>query len=875
MSHEQDINEFLERQNDTVIKNIKVVSRQEHGQKYMLHVTPTKVRSYIPMMPRSSAGSENAMVPRVTVSDTLMGCLIGYTRVDDNILNGQLYLGLDYKNGYYIYGLDWEYALKPNNKLVYDAKYSNEHWLVNYNKDTVEYKPTLLGKIIPVHYSITPRSDTVQDYILVTFVVEILEDTEFYITPKKKVSKGYWKIVADFSRYGLPGNLWGEVKNLSHDEEGYFKVEPISKDEYLQKKAGTAAKLSYEGYAEEMSLEDLSLESTQVLYPIYYRMYGNRRVQNLANPRIISLNSLPRNAAVHYLTNDEELDLDSSKPYFQGYTKRIVLEYPTELTSDLGSPRPKPLVIRNLTRDWLNKNRKFRHVPGLYKNTSDQLSLVVFNYNYLKAKYRYVPMPLTAYYQWKNQNQTVWDTIADLTKEIDRNHFVFMNAPEDIPGISVFRLYEERVNPTLIKVFDTPEKLFLLELWKFIHPEKRHLSFFKNIPTDKLNKVNIVFQLKDGRSTILNLGYLNSWIKDQPNSTDFKDVIQFKHEVIQKLLLKFGLILQSASPEQTVEDFNDDKEQEKEASLLDEMDKEESLEDPFEEDDIPPDTSSGLLPGRKGKDVKDIPSDTDKEVVPLSDKALDKLEELEDVSILKSISKIDEELNLLDKITKTSMVRKGIIVDANGEVLEDDVVDILSESMSVEDIKQTYLEAGKPIESLKNQIDELVDTGNLKASDYRTAVKDIDNYIGMQDPYGSKQSVMEASVVKPEDLEIREEDTKLVDNDTVFDKSMLETTLKSYTKKYVEKNLRKDILAMVGSLQRSGVVIRKHEVDVIENVLGAYEHHTLELKPINGTASRIHFRVPVVNPDGSFLSSGNKYTLRKQRVDFLDPLPYN
>ncbi len=108
---------------------------------------------YIPQISRRAAPSEDRTTPRVTVSPTLQGCLVGYntfsslanTPVAREKTGKRPYLG-----GLYIYEIAFDVALAPNEKLVFDSRASGECWLLPFDKDHLQYKGKCVGKVFPV-----------------------------------------------------------------------------------------------------------------------------------------------------------------------------------------------------------------------------------------------------------------------------------------------------------------------------------------------------------------------------------------------------------------------------------------------------------------------------------------------------------------------------------------------------------------------------------------------------------------------------------------------------------------------------------------------------------------------------------------------------
>lgn len=101
----------------------------------------------------------------------------------------------------------------------------------------------------------------------------------------------------------------------------------------------------------------------------------------------------------------------------------------------------------------------------------------------------------------------------------------------------------------------------------------------------------------------------------------------------------------------------------------------------------------------------------------------------------------------------------------------------------------------------------------------------------------------------------------------VVDKSMLQTTLNDFDPNYIDKVLHADIANMLMQSQLVGVAITGYQIDRVTDAGNDYEIHTVRLTPAVGTPSTFRFRIPVINPDGTFVANGVKLRIRKQRSD--------
>lgn len=208
-----------------VKNNITEVTPESLGQSFLLHIDQKTPRVFIPQMPRRAANSEDNTVPRITVSDTLLGCIIGYSGLDYDFHTSA-------KNGCFINALEFEYAVKPTVKLVYDADITNEHWLITYNKNTVTYKPKTIGKmfITKLTYEREGSGESKPPNLnkLAEIALEIEDDISIRIHGDVTVSKGYYKFMLDMTTWNTD----------------VLKIKKLSIAEYISLKQTHAAMLS-------------------------------------------------------------------------------------------------------------------------------------------------------------------------------------------------------------------------------------------------------------------------------------------------------------------------------------------------------------------------------------------------------------------------------------------------------------------------------------------------------------------------------------------------------------------------------------------------------------------------------------------------------
>jgi hypothetical protein len=616
----------------------------------------------------------------------------------------------------------------------------------------------------------------------------------------------------------------------------------------------------------------------QAYFPLFYRQFGIRRVQNLISPRLLTLTSLPRYSFLHFVSDDpEHLDVDPSKMYYT-VPKRVVIDYQVQYVGETyGGPRPHAFLLRQEIRQFHRENRKFRFLPLHYEKIRDERTLLVQNYSYLRKAYNYPKMPTTIYNRWYNDHRVIFDKINLVEKTFHMNHFYMVEVTEDLPSKELLNIFLSKTTPALWRVFDTSSKLFILHLWRWIYGKDREHTIFGGLTKENYSAVNFVFIARDGRSTVLNLGYLNSWIKGEDNQTEFKNVTQIKPQQMQLVFLKFLMMLHSQE-EVLVDDGQPvDPTQPASRDPLDVQEEQEMMDDAREyEGDIEegddvdrpdPHDSITLISKQKGSHARALELKSKLESEISSPQELD-TEELE-----KQLSRIDAELNTLKVVSNKRLREKGIVLSDDGEQVN---LDAPVDDIPVEVLTQKLHEYETPEVAFRRLLEIQVADGAYSAVDYKKHLGYHEAYMKSDDPYGSGQKTIEALVVKPEDIAINPVKSTIHASEHIVDKSMLQSSLLTFDSDYVTKVIKKDTLAMVNHLQKTGVVIKRHEIEEDHSALGSYENHTIELKPIDGQASTLRFRLPIVHENGTFVANGNKYIMRKQRVDLpirkIDPL---
>lgn len=209
-----DIQDWMKLQTHKVKSNIAVVDNTEGKGPPLYHITYDRdPGKFTPIIGHRQAYSEDRSVPRICVSSTIVGTILGHSAFEDKSVELEVNKkdghGVVYHGGFYLFEFPYKVAVRPNEKLVYDQDVSDEHWLVTYNKDTVYYKPELVGVVIPTEIS-TTLSASKKPQTSVIYYIKVDKDIPFSKT--KVLSPGFYKVRSPASRHIEAWDKADEVK---------------------------------------------------------------------------------------------------------------------------------------------------------------------------------------------------------------------------------------------------------------------------------------------------------------------------------------------------------------------------------------------------------------------------------------------------------------------------------------------------------------------------------------------------------------------------------------------------------------------------------------------------------------------------------------
>lgn len=588
-------------------------------------------------------------------------------------------------------------------------------------------------------------------------------------------------------------------------------------------------------------------------YTDYYRHYGVRRAMQMVAPTLVPIKSLqlPQQSILHDLPEGGQTGISADDYLLRNISGPIYADHVTELTEKRGNPRHSMISSAKLIRDYHRKYRKIRQLHDLERVIADKRSTVIENYGFLSQLWRYPANLYRPYNKWFNVATTIWERIAKIAGESQRQQFIECRLPSILPSKMMLNKASGPVTTRLLSMFPDQESLFILEVWKWLSEAHRKDSIISHVPVDKLNQINLIW-IEQDKWFVLNLGLLNAWRlptdeEIKAGAKPVKGAIPWNS--VQNRFLRLLMFLHESRTAQGGE-----------AKPLTEDEKiAEAGHEAGEhgEPDLSHEEKAATITAPVGKDGEDeevelepnmdfgkLPVDTVEET-PENNAKLDAL--------------IERDLQALDHL---HLEREMVDEEAEGHrTLPELHTDTTEPMLNIPALKDISLKEG-----VMAKANQLADQGLLSAAEYRRFEKLSEAYAKLPNPYTGGGTLVDAAVIDLEKLKI--EPLKLAPNiGGVVDKSMLHSTLAVFDPHYINHLLRKDVLNSVLHVQKAGIAVTDYQVKEVHDAMNHYEAHSVQLTPVRGKVSTFHFRLPKIQEDGTFIANGSKYRLAKQRFD--------
>lgn len=613
-------------------------------------------------------------------------------------------------------------------------------------------------------------------------------------------------------------------------------------------------------------------------YTQFNRLYGILRAEQLMNPKVkrIERLGLPKASVLHYMPEVEtEIGPNRSNPFLQGVTRLIYIQHVTALTSQEGNPRPSGQLPGPLVQQYRRNNMQFRPMTNYDMATREAQNMIVVNYALLNKLYKYTRSAMSLYWQWKNVRNTLWDTINSLNTLNERHHFVVLDIPRQLPPLSKLRQAETRITPELVKLFNSRERLDVLDIFTWLGPHRANGPMGRLNP-NKFAMTDLILR-KDTGWMMVNLGQLDSWRKSDNVSMESR-----APQALPELSITYAVrnaqglydvrkgVVTSTSLENLTISFEDGSQEVVDLPKV-------TLES--RNTGVEPKVMQVRFLGLLLKIIQatnpvidtanGLPEVHEDEAKQLDQADVEKEQDQEtDLQIFRETGVdnllLDEEETLAEELDKNAQVdEKAIMTDEDGELIietSNTVAEELPQAVGNRNVEQTLTS------SIDAKVDELASKGLITAADARRLKRKGETYLTLPNPWDASQSIADALPITQEDL-VFQETTTYPDIDAVKDKSMLHSTVEQMDSQYIDKVMKKDILNCVMSVQKAGIAVTSYEVKTVVDAVSNYEVHTIGFTPVTGKPSTVQIRIPVIDKKGVYVSNGQRYRLRSQKAD--------
>lgn len=235
-----DIQSFLDLQPLEVADHVRVRSPDDVGAAYLLHISREgNLEAFTPRVSKRTAKGENRSVPRICTATTLIGCILGYcSDLDDFFSERMVKEGQSnphlFRGGWYIYGLRYDQALRPDKTLVPDVEATDEHWLVTYDANTKTYPAQLIGKFFYNFVKYVPGAGT-RRQTEVDLAIEVSSGVMLNFNGRVKLQKGFYR-----------ARVQGLHTATRYDRLRQEELEQIDELDYLESKNLVASLLGHQ-----------------------------------------------------------------------------------------------------------------------------------------------------------------------------------------------------------------------------------------------------------------------------------------------------------------------------------------------------------------------------------------------------------------------------------------------------------------------------------------------------------------------------------------------------------------------------------------------------------------------------------------------------
>lgn len=609
------------------------------------------------------------------------------------------------------------------------------------------------------------------------------------------------------------------------------------------------------------------------MLPNYQQFVIRQSVRNpmgLLNPPIIpsSEATLPRDSVIHYLDySNTTLFPTKQLPYLTNTpkSKKVPVAHITQLSDTIGTTILANRTVNKQLLAWRKTNisdfRVFEKVSELPVDV--QVNSIV-NYQILRDLYTYKAGPTAELNRYRNVYKTYWDTVHQAIEVTgEREHFVRVPIAHMIPSKALLDNLLKYPDTAFARVVRDYELNAVIDLYKFLNRESPQ-GVMTSLTDQDTARITLELTFK-GYSFFFKLSYLVGLSKHSP--------LPSKRKLETKQLQRMFLIM-LLKVQQKVYDIENgvNTELEDEQTAIDNLDNEEHPEvEEYDEQEGAVDERG--VPVKKPIDGGKVNLLTAKEIDnQVSSGAGFDANATHELSNLINTSNTELEGASDDIFAKLMSHANDPQPQEEMSVNTPDIKDKPNlPSLEVDysdERRQTLLRTKSKEENFQEYVTSAKLSGGISTVEARSLKKLFEARSALKSPYSNSQ-IDQDKVVTEKDTAFTEEEKRIHIKNNLVDDDLKSETMFNFDKLYLNKVMKKDILACVTHLESAGIIIKDYQVESNDSALGNYEVHKLTLKPYKGKESTVYFRIPKINDEGDMINSGIKTRMRRQRVDLV------
>lgn len=611
-------------------------------------------------------------------------------------------------------------------------------------------------------------------------------------------------------------------------------------------------------FKDALEVDSLPIDGLEALYPLFFKEYVVRRKNDLTNPRFHNLSDveLPRDSAFfYYPKHQQDLGPSNQEPMISNYPDVINVGFDSQYVVFAGKARPAALDERKQIQRYRNGHFKYKYARNLAQPLSRAKELVVINNALGQLKWNYVPNRFLAFDKSYNQLANLFDIMNKHTEGNDRQFFMRIELPNQIPlhqkFVEYFRHYEKFFtkddegkltltdhNDQALRDLKRTGAFWLLDWFAWLSGQYEY-SLFNRLSEKSLARLNLVFT-KNGKAVILKPGLLRDWLDELNKVTEKngEEIVDYntsqRINAVKRTLTIFMKMVTMADQE--------------------EVDVGEGEEAGSGKDGGEEKRNTGTKEEESGETDSDMGASGDTD---LFDDFLNGLE----VSPEGLDGQSGEEPSGRSAGSDTGTDQEEEQLQNWTDEIDDTEFQV--EESSISTTHQRMVDED-PTAGVKRAIARKAKDGQLTKSQQDFFLRQAERYKELTMPNG--QTLEE--FIRIEEKTLRELPSRVAPKMIgVEDESYLDSTVAHLKNGYVEKFLLKDMVSAILAVQQAGICVTNFEMDTVHNVDGTYDVFKVQFHPVGGKAVTRSFRIARVTKEGTFTIDGKKRTKGLQRMD--------